>query len=66
MKNKEFIEILKRLKEDEGISYKSIARSTGIAPSSFYHYVNNNMFPYTARKVVEEYILKEYKELIEQ
>lgn len=64
MKNKEFIDMLRQLKK-EGISYKSIARDTNIAPSSFYYYLNNNHFPYTARKTVEEYILSEYKELID-
>lgn len=64
MKNEQFIEVLKQLK-NEGVSYKQIAKDSNIPTSSFYYYVRNNRFPYTARKQVEEYILREYKELID-
>ncbi len=64
MKNKQFIEIVKKLK-DEGISYRSLAINSNISASSFYYYLKNNKFPYNARKQMEEYILSNYRELIE-
>ena len=64
MKNDEFIEMIKILK-DEGISYRSLAHNSNIPISSFYYYLKNNKFPYNARHQIEEYIFSNYKELIE-
>ncbi len=64
MKNEKFIEVLKQLKE-EGISYKSLAQNSNIPTASFYYYLKNNRFPYTARKQIEAFILNEYREIIE-
>lgn len=64
MSNEILLEQLATLKMN-GISHKSIAENTGIPTSTFYYYVRNNRFPYTARKRVEEYIIKEYREILE-
>lgn len=64
MSNDRLIEQLAILKIN-GISHKSIADNTGIPTSTFYYYVRNNRFPYTARKRVEEYIIKNYREILE-
>ena len=64
MSNERLLEQLVILKLN-GISHKSIAENTEIPTSTFYYYVRNNRFPYTARKRVEEYINKEYREILE-
>ena len=64
MKNKQFIDLIKRLKY-EGIAYKTLAQNSDIPTSSFYYYLKNNRFPYDTRKQIEEYIFNNYRELIE-
>ncbi len=64
MSNDRLIEQLAILKLN-GISHKSIADNTGIPTSTFYYYVRTNKFPYTARKRIEEYIIKNYREILE-
>ncbi len=64
MKNEQLIDSLVTLKNN-GISYKYIAENSDIPTSSFYYYLRNNSFPYFARKQVTEFILKEFKEILE-
>lgn len=64
MNNERLIEQLNILKSN-CISYKSIADNTGIPTSTFYYYLKNNRFPYNTRKRIEEYIIKEYREILE-
>ncbi len=64
MSNDRLLEQLTVLKIN-GVSHKSIAENTGIPTSTFYYYVRNNRFPYTARKRIEEYIIKNYREILE-
>lgn len=64
MSNDRLLEQLTILKIN-GVSHKSIAENTGIPTSTFYYYVRNNRFPYTARKRIEEYIIKNYREILE-
>lgn len=64
MKNEQLIDSLVTLKNN-GISYKYIAENSDIPTSSFYYYLRNNNFPYYTRKQVEEFILKEFKEILQ-
>ena len=63
MTNDQLINNILRLKE-EGITFKYIANSCDIPTSSFYYYIKNNKIPYFARKQIEEFLLKEFKEII--
>jgi len=64
MSNEKLIEQLQILKNN-CISYKYIADNTDIPTSTFYYYLKNNRFPYTARKRIEEFIIKEFREILE-
>ena len=64
MSNDKLIEQLQILKSNY-ISYKSIADNTDIPTSTFYYYLRRSSFPYNARKRIEEYINKEYREILE-
>lgn len=64
MTNERIINDLITLKGN-GISYKSISDAIDIPKSTFYYYIRINKIPYEVRKRVEEYIYKEYKEILE-
>ena len=64
MSNDKLIEQLQILKSNY-ISYKSIADNTDIPTSTFYYYLRRSNFPYNARKRIEEYINREYREILE-
>lgn len=63
MTNERIINNLIALKEN-GISYSSIADALEIPRSTFYYYIRVNKIPYDARKRINEYIYKEYKEIL--
>ncbi len=63
MTNERIINNLIVLKEN-GISYSSIADALEIPRSTFYYYIRVNKIPYDARKRINEYIYKEYKEIL--
>ena len=64
MNNERLVEQLQILKSN-CISYKYIADNTNIPTSTFYYYLKHNRFPYSARKRIEEFINKEFKEILE-
>lgn len=63
MTNERIINNLISLKQN-GISYSSIADALEIPRSTFYYYIRVNKIPYDARKRINEYIYKEYKEIL--
>ena len=65
MTNEQIINNLKTLKVN-GISYKYIATQCNINVSSMYTYINKGAFPYLARRIIEEYINNNFKELIKE
>lgn len=63
MTNERILNNLITLKEN-GINYSSIADALEIPRSTFYYYIRVNKIPYDARKRINEYIYKEYKEIL--
>ena len=64
MTNEKILNDLITLKQN-GISYKSISSAIDMPKSTFYYYIRVNKIPYEARKRIEEYIYKEYREILE-
>ena len=64
MDNNQLLESLEHLKS-EGISYSYIANNCDIPKSTLYYYIKKQFFPYYARKKIEAFIIKEFKEILE-
>lgn len=63
MSDKEILKCLRRLK-DEGFTYKWLSREIGIPTEHFYRCTHRRVFPYEEKRMIEGYLLRNFKEVI--